>query len=129
MDQFIQYLYEYEHGERVRNLGFMKVENKMDKVEIQIYAKQLDEISGIYFKRQDGTPYIATWEVPEFCQDLQMTEEPRTCSELKMEEIEQPQEVQEPVSQKTLFWIILLGGVLLAAGIVAAVLLGKKKAL
>ena len=42
---------------------------------------------------------------------------------------EQPQEVQEPVSQKTLFWIILSGGVLLAAGIAAAVLLGKKKAL
>ena len=42
MDQFIQYLYEYEHGERVRNLGFMKVENKMDKVEIQIYEKQMD---------------------------------------------------------------------------------------
>ena len=65
MDQFIQYLYEYENGERVRNLGFMKVENKMDKVDIQIYAKQLDEIGGIYFKKQDGTYYIAAWEEPQ----------------------------------------------------------------
>ena len=91
MDQFIQYLYEYEHGERVRNLGFMKVENKMDKIEIQIYAKQLDEISGIYFKRQDGRPYIATWEAPELCQELQMTVESDVCLEEEVEEEVQPE--------------------------------------
>ena len=53
MDQFIQYLYEYEGGERVRNLGFMKLEKKMDKIEIQIYAKDLDEVAGIYFQKQE----------------------------------------------------------------------------
>ena len=64
MDQFIQYLYEYEGGERVRNLGFMKLEKKMDKIEIQIYAKDLDEVAGIYFQKQDGETYIASWENP-----------------------------------------------------------------
>jgi len=85
MDQFIQYLYEYENGERVRNLGFMKVENKMDKIEIQIYAKQLDEISGIYFKKNDGTHYIASWE------ELQTTPKDSEPKEIKQT---QSQEVQ-----------------------------------
>lgn len=62
MAQFIQYLYEYENGERVRNLGFMKVDKQMDKTVMQIYAKQLDEISGIQFQREDGSRYLATWE-------------------------------------------------------------------
>lgn len=62
MEQFIQYLYEYQGGERVRNLGFMKVEPKMDKVEIHIYAKQLDEVNGIRFKKDDGSWYMAAWE-------------------------------------------------------------------
>ena len=62
MAQFIQYLYEYENGQRVRNLGFMKVDKQMDKTAIQIYAKQLDEISGIQFRREDGSRYFATWK-------------------------------------------------------------------
>lgn len=62
MEQFIQYLYEYENGERVRNLGFMKVDKQMDKTVIQIYAKQLDEVSGIQFQREDGSRYFATWK-------------------------------------------------------------------
>lgn len=62
MAQFIQYLYEYENGQRARNLGFMKVDKQMDKMVIQIYAKQLDEVSGIQFQREDGSRYFATWE-------------------------------------------------------------------
>ncbi|MBQ8558664.1 MAG: hypothetical protein IJ439_01575 [Tyzzerella sp.] len=62
MAQFIQYLYEYENGKKVRNLGFMKVEKQMDKSVIQIYAKQLDEIMGILFQREDGSKYLAAWE-------------------------------------------------------------------
>ena len=62
MAQSIQYLYEYENGQRVRNLGFMKVDKQMDKTVIQIYAKQLDEVTGIQFQREDGTRYLATWE-------------------------------------------------------------------
>lgn len=65
MEQFIQYLYEYEDGERIRNLGFMKVEHRMDKIEIQIYAKELDEVSGIRFKNSNGKHYIAAWEMAE----------------------------------------------------------------
>lgn len=62
MAQFIQYLYEYENGRRVRNLGFMKVEKQMDKSIIQIYSKQIDEVSGIMFQREDGSKYYAAWE-------------------------------------------------------------------
>ena len=62
MAQFIQYLYEYENGQRARNLGFMKVDKQMDKTVIQIYAKQLDEVTGIQFQREDGSRYFATWE-------------------------------------------------------------------
>ncbi len=65
MGQFIQYLYEYENGKRIRNLGFMKVEKQMDKSVIQIYAKQVDEIKGILFERQDGGKYMASWEMCE----------------------------------------------------------------
>lgn len=67
MEPFIQYLYEYDEGERTRNLGFMKVEPKMDKVEIQIYSKQLDEVFGIWFRKADGSCYIAAWENPAAC--------------------------------------------------------------
>ena len=76
MDQFIQYLYEYENGERSRNLGFMKVEPKMDKVEIQIYSKQLDEVFGIWFRKKDGSCYIAAWENPDECRNYLI--QPRT---------------------------------------------------
>ena len=55
-------MYEYENGQRARNLGFMKVDKQMDKTVIQIYAKQLDDISGIQFQREDGSRYFATWE-------------------------------------------------------------------
>ena len=50
MAQFIQYLYEYENGQRARNLGFMKVDKQMDKTVIQIYAKQLDEVTEFDFR-------------------------------------------------------------------------------
>ena len=55
-------MYEYENGQRARNLGFMKVDKQMDKMVIQIYAKQLDEVSGIQFQREDGSRYFAAWE-------------------------------------------------------------------
>ena len=71
MAQSTQYLYEYENGERVRNLGFMKLEKKMDKIEIQIYAKDLEDVAGICFQKQDGRIYIASWEnlVPLECRE------------------------------------------------------------
>ena len=62
MDQFIQYLYEYEGGERVRNLGFMKLEKKMDKIERRIKTaaeiekmfRPGDELSAIIEDYQDA---------------------------------------------------------------------------
>lgn len=65
MAQFIQYLYEYEDGKPIRNLGFMKVDKQMDKTVIQIYAKQLDDVQGIRFEREDGTTYLGTWKPME----------------------------------------------------------------
>jgi len=100
MDQFIQYLYEYENGERVRNLGFMKVENKMDKVEIQIYAKQLDEICGIYFKKNDGTHYIASWEEPKKKASAEEIEQAQVI-EIKETLLHEVQPEPQPVSLRT----------------------------
>lgn len=67
MEQNKQYLYEYRNGKRVRNIGFMKIEKQMDKCLIQIYAKNLDEVSGILFQRENGGEYIGGWseEIPD----------------------------------------------------------------
>jgi len=62
MAQNIQYLYEYEKGKRVRNLGFMRVDRQMDKCTIQIYAKNMDEVKGILFQAQDERKYLGGWE-------------------------------------------------------------------
>ena len=57
-----QYLYEYQDGNRTRNIGFMKIDNQMDKSTIQIYARPMDEVKGILFQRPNGETYIGTWE-------------------------------------------------------------------
>ncbi len=62
MANLVQYLYEYENGKRIRNIGFMKTEKQMDKSVISLYAKQVDEVKGILFEREDGTKYMAAWE-------------------------------------------------------------------
>lgn len=41
MKQFIRYLYEYESGKRVRNVGFIKVEKQAEQCIIQIQGKGL----------------------------------------------------------------------------------------
>lgn len=93
MEQFIQYLYEYENGERVRNLGFMKVEHQMDKSVVRIYAKQIDEIKGILFEREDGRKYLASWEAEsEVLEDLKTTE---TVNECVKEPIFQEAQIEE----------------------------------
>ena len=95
MEQFIQYLYEYEDGKRVRNLGFMKVETKMDKSVIEIYAKQLDEIKGIWFQREDGSRYMATWENCE--EDLPTTKSVEPPCEEEMPPQEPPVVEEEEI--------------------------------
>lgn len=62
MEQTTQYLYEYQNGKRIRNLGFMRIEKQMDKYLVQIYAKDLDEIKGILFQKVNGEKYIGGWE-------------------------------------------------------------------
>ena len=42
MKQVIRYLYEYENGNRIRNVGFIKLEKRMDKCAIHIHGKNLD---------------------------------------------------------------------------------------
>lgn len=96
MTQFIQYLYEYQNGERVRNLGFMKVEQQMDKMVIQIYAKQMDEVKGIYFQKSDGSKYLATWEVDE----EERLEQPRQRMPMQ-EEMIQTDVIQEEAEEVT----------------------------
>lgn len=62
MEQTTQYLYEYQNGKRVRNIGFMKIEKQLDKYIIQIYAKDVDRIQGILFQKDNGEKYIGGWE-------------------------------------------------------------------
>ena len=42
MKQVIRYLYEYEDGKRVRNVGFIKAEKQMGQCTIHIHGKSLD---------------------------------------------------------------------------------------
>lgn len=41
MKRFIRYLYEYEHGKRMRNVGFVKVEQGEDECVVHIHGKGL----------------------------------------------------------------------------------------
>ncbi len=62
MEQNKQYLYEYRNGKRARNLGFMKIEESMNKSVVHIYANEIDDIVGIVFRRGNGEKYTAGWE-------------------------------------------------------------------
>ena len=84
MEQTTQYLYEYQNGKRVRNIGFMKIEKQMDKYLIQIYAKNVDDIQGILFQKDNGEKYVGGWEA----EILPVEEEPTT--------VEMPQ--QQPMT-------------------------------
>lgn len=62
MEQNKQYLYEYRDGNKVRNLGFMKIEKSMNKSVLHIYANEIDDVVGIVFRRGNGEKYTAGWE-------------------------------------------------------------------
>ncbi len=62
MEQNKQYLYEYRDGRRARNLGFMKIEETMNKSVVHIYANEIDDVVGIVFRRNNGEKYTAGWE-------------------------------------------------------------------
>lgn len=62
MEESTRYLYEYRNGKRVRNIGFLKIDEMMDKSTIQIYAKGMDDVVGIVFRRDNGEKYTTGWE-------------------------------------------------------------------
>ena len=87
MSENTQYLYEYENGKRVRNIGFMKIDKQRDKWVIQIYGKDIDEVKGVLFQHPDGRKYQAGWgaEVEEI--QVEMVEsEKKNESTMEMEE-------------------------------------------
>ncbi len=96
-----QYLYEYQDGNRVRNIGFMKIDNQMDKSTIQIYARPMDEVKGILFQRPNGETYIGAWEAEASEMPLQPSQDMRPEPSAPLQQLQdmrpQPSEVpQQP---------------------------------
>ena len=97
MEQSKQYLYEYRNGKRARNLGFMKIEDSMNKSVVHIYANEIDDVVGIVFRRGNGEKYTAGWEddlfeieeQPPEMQPLQQTPTPAPPQEETEMEIEE----------------------------------------
>lgn len=89
MDKNTQYLYEYQDGKRIRNIGFMKIEKQMDKSVIQIYARGLDDVIGIVFQRKSGEEYTTGWK-----EEISINEQAVKAEEIseKLEEQELPNE-------------------------------------
>ena len=56
-----EYIYEYENGKRIRNLGFLKVKKQPDKCTIEIYARDMDEVKGVWLEDEAGRKYLASW--------------------------------------------------------------------
>ena len=104
MEQSKQYLYEYQNGKRARNLGFMKIEESMNKSVVHIYANEIDDVVGIVFRRGNGEKYTAGWEddlfeVEEEPLQMQPMQQapapalPREDSEMEIEEYITPRNV------------------------------------
>jgi len=66
LKQFIRYLYEYEGGERVRNVGFVKVENDDEKCVVHIHGKGLRLKSQtdmeLYVFHRDQDECVGIWQ-------------------------------------------------------------------
>ncbi|MBQ2922181.1 MAG: hypothetical protein IJE60_03675 [Tyzzerella sp.] len=92
MEQTTQYLYEYQNGKRVRNIGFMKIEKQMDKYLMRIYAKNVDDIQGILFQKENGEKYVGGWEA-----EMLPVEEPTTVTMPQQQPTvrDTPQDIQE----------------------------------
>ena len=78
-----EYIYEYENGRRIRNLGFLKVKKQPDKCTIEIYARDMDEVKGVLLERQDGQKYLASWEEEQQQQETLIEEQ---INDLEIEE-------------------------------------------
>ncbi len=66
MKRFIRYLYEYEQGRRMRNVGFVKVEQGEDECMVHIHGKGLrmsgEKILQIYLLFEDGGTCYGIWQ-------------------------------------------------------------------
>ena len=82
-----EYIYEYENGRRIRNLGFLKVKKQPDKCTIEIYARDMDEVKGVWLERQDGKKYLASWEEETYIPEPEVIETSQ--QELKSEQSEE----------------------------------------
>lgn len=111
MAQTTQYLYEYENGKPIRNLGFMRIDKQIDKVILQIYGKQLEDVTGVQLQKVDGSKYVATWQAEEEqipSRYSQQEEVPMKQSVLSREELEtqptmeQDDEVEEYISSSSI---------------------------
>lgn len=64
--RFIRYLYEYENGRRIRNVGFVKVEEKETSAMLNIHGKGLglrgDETLKLYIFYMDGNVCRGIWQ-------------------------------------------------------------------
>ncbi len=88
MEKNTQYLYEYQEGERVRNIGLVKIEHQIEKSTIQVYAKQMDRVKGILFQKENGETYLGCWE-HELLPIKRMQESTESSSIVQQEEVEE----------------------------------------
>lgn len=66
MKRFIRYLYEYEQGKRMRNVGFVKVEQGEDECSLNIHGKGLrmsgDNSLQIYLIYEENGDCVGIWQ-------------------------------------------------------------------
>ena len=98
MEQNKQYLYEYRNGRRARNLGFLKIEESMNKSVVHIYANEIDDVVGIVFRRDSGEKYTAGWEDELF----EVEEEPSQNNLIPIEE--QEMEIEEYITPRNVIY-------------------------
>lgn len=66
MKRFIRYLYEYNQGRRLRNVGFIKVEQGEEECAVHIHGKGLhmkgEKKLNIYLFYEDGDECVGIWQ-------------------------------------------------------------------
>ncbi|MGF0032811.1 DUF6128 domain-containing protein [Bariatricus sp. SGI.154] len=66
MKRFIRYLYEYNQGRRLRNVGFIKVEQGEEECAVHIHGKGLhmkgEKKLSIYLFYEDGDECVGIWQ-------------------------------------------------------------------
>lgn len=66
LKRFIRYLYEYQNGQRIRNVGFVKVEQQDENTVVHIHGKGLhlaeDKTLKVYIFYLKGGQCIGIWQ-------------------------------------------------------------------